>query len=68
MAVTREMAADKRTTTTTLLTKKLKCNEEEKEEEGKTNTHLQKILKIAMKTNLTREAKETKVKGIRKDK
>jgi len=69
MAVTREMAiADKRTATLTLLTKKLKCNQKEKEEEGKMNTDLQKILKIAMKTNRTRKAKETKVKGIRKDK
>ena len=32
------------------------------------NTHLQKIPKIAMKTNPTRKTKETKAKGIRKDK
>ena len=32
------------------------------------NTLIKKILKIAMKTNMTRKAKETKVKGIRKDK
>lgn len=61
-------AIDKRTAILTLLKKKLKCSQEEKEKEDKMNIHLQKILKIAMKSNRTRKAKETKAKGIRKDK
>merc|ERR1719265_1000088 len=60
--------ADKRMATPTLLMKKLKCNQQGKEEEGKMNMDHQNILKIAMKTNRTRKAKETKVRGIRKDK
>lgn len=68
MAATRKMTIDKRTTTLMALMKKSKCEQEEKEEEAKMNTHLQKIPEIAMKAKPTRKTKETKAKGIRKDK